>query len=428
MIEGYSSLPPNPPPVSAWTTCACSSSRPSDALQRLVDVVRALERAVDGDAAVLARDGDHRVVLDVELLLVADPVLALEDEVGRGERRRRGRRTRSRSGRRRGRSTSGSKTGGSGVGPDRDGAAGRAERLAIRRGEEDERLGVVLDLAADRDEDRLVVADQADDVVAGDVGRGDDGDLRPVEGGIEVERRRTGRGRRSSGSSRRTRRPGRRGRRRTSPRRSAWRDPRGGAARAAAGTAGRDRAGLDDDGVGRRGPGRQLGQGPSSWRLTLSPAMAPESALLPRSAPRSGPDPTRGSVRGAAPRMVRSDAEPRQIGRVSPLSVARFIGPRLIEPRNRSSSLIVRPRRGEPRDRAAPSRASRSRDAPGARSGRGRRPTRRHEPAARATGASARAVGPDAREPPRRPAATDPLTGLLTRASGTAGGRRGGPR
>ena len=48
-------------------------------LQRLVDVVRALERAVDRDAAVLARDRDHRVVLDVELLLVADPVLALED-------------------------------------------------------------------------------------------------------------------------------------------------------------------------------------------------------------------------------------------------------------------------------------------------------------------------------------------------------------
>ena len=52
------------------------------ALERRVDVVRALERAVDGDAAVLARDRDHRVVLDVELLLVADPVLALEDEVG----------------------------------------------------------------------------------------------------------------------------------------------------------------------------------------------------------------------------------------------------------------------------------------------------------------------------------------------------------
>ena len=56
-------------------------------LQRGVDVVRALERAVDGDAAVVGGHRDHRVVLDVELLLVTDPILALEDEVGRGEGR-----------------------------------------------------------------------------------------------------------------------------------------------------------------------------------------------------------------------------------------------------------------------------------------------------------------------------------------------------
>ncbi len=55
------------------------------ALQRLVDVVRALERAVDGDPAVLPGHRDHRVVLDVELFLVADPVRPLEDEVGIGE-------------------------------------------------------------------------------------------------------------------------------------------------------------------------------------------------------------------------------------------------------------------------------------------------------------------------------------------------------
>ena len=70
--------------------------------------------------------------------------------------------------------------------------AGGPERVAVGRGEEDERLGVVLDLAADRDEHRLVVADQADDVVAGDVVRGDDGDLRPVEVGVEVERDESG--------------------------------------------------------------------------------------------------------------------------------------------------------------------------------------------------------------------------------------------
>ena len=57
------------------------------ALERRVDVVRALQRAVDDDPAVLARDRDHRVVLDVQLLLVADAVLALEDEVGGREGR-----------------------------------------------------------------------------------------------------------------------------------------------------------------------------------------------------------------------------------------------------------------------------------------------------------------------------------------------------
>jgi hypothetical protein len=51
-------------------------------LHRLVDVVGALEAAVDRDAAVLARDRDHRVVLDVELLLVTDAVRALEDVIG----------------------------------------------------------------------------------------------------------------------------------------------------------------------------------------------------------------------------------------------------------------------------------------------------------------------------------------------------------
>ena len=60
---------------------------PEAALERPVQVVRALERAGDGDAAALGRDGDHRVVLDVQLLLVADPVLALDDEV-RGRRGR----------------------------------------------------------------------------------------------------------------------------------------------------------------------------------------------------------------------------------------------------------------------------------------------------------------------------------------------------
>src|SRR6202162_5478087 len=48
--------------------------------ERLVDVIRALERAVDRHAAVL-RHGDGAVGLDIELLLEADTVLAFDDEV-----------------------------------------------------------------------------------------------------------------------------------------------------------------------------------------------------------------------------------------------------------------------------------------------------------------------------------------------------------
>ena len=53
IIDGYSSLPPKPPPVSVWTTRTWSSRQPEQHLQRLVHVVRALHRAVDRDAAVL---------------------------------------------------------------------------------------------------------------------------------------------------------------------------------------------------------------------------------------------------------------------------------------------------------------------------------------------------------------------------------------
>ncbi len=55
------------------------------ALQGRVEVVRALQRARNGDAATVGGFGDHRVVLDVQLLLVTDAVLALEDDVGAGE-------------------------------------------------------------------------------------------------------------------------------------------------------------------------------------------------------------------------------------------------------------------------------------------------------------------------------------------------------
>ncbi len=66
-------------------------------------------------------------------------------------------------------------------------AACLVERGAV--GCRDERAGLRLvpDLAADRDEHRLVVVDQADDVLAGDVVGGDDDDALPVERVVEVD-------------------------------------------------------------------------------------------------------------------------------------------------------------------------------------------------------------------------------------------------
>ena len=40
---------------------------------------------MDDNAAILAGHRDHRLVLDIQLLLVADPVLALKDQVGARE-------------------------------------------------------------------------------------------------------------------------------------------------------------------------------------------------------------------------------------------------------------------------------------------------------------------------------------------------------
>ena len=149
-------------------------------------VVRALERAGDGHAAVVPRDRDHRVVLDVELLLVAHPVFALEDHVGGrhrgvdlagldvvvGERVVRSERVEDRRKR---------------FGAHGDRLAGGAQGRLVGRGQEEQRLRVVLDLAAERDEDRLVRLDGADDVVAGDVRRGDDHDRGPVERRVLVD-------------------------------------------------------------------------------------------------------------------------------------------------------------------------------------------------------------------------------------------------
>ena len=85
IIDGYSSLPPKPPPVSVWTTRIFSRRQAEQPGERLVDVVRALHRAPDGDAVLVVGDGAACRWLDVELLLRAGLVLAFDDDGGGGE-------------------------------------------------------------------------------------------------------------------------------------------------------------------------------------------------------------------------------------------------------------------------------------------------------------------------------------------------------
>ena len=80
IIVGYSSLPPNPPPVSIWTTRILSARQAEERRERVVDVVRALHRAPHGHAVVGVRDRQHAVRLDVQLFLRARLVLAFDDE------------------------------------------------------------------------------------------------------------------------------------------------------------------------------------------------------------------------------------------------------------------------------------------------------------------------------------------------------------
>ena len=155
-------------------------------LHGLVDVVRALQRAVDGDAAILARHRDHGLVLDVELLLVADPVGPLDHHVRPGHGRRRiaafdgvlgelvlalerveDRRQ--------------------SLGPQAEVVTRLAHRRPIGCRDQRHRLGLVADLAAHRHQHRLVVVDQADHVLARDVVGGHDHDSAPVEGVIQVD-------------------------------------------------------------------------------------------------------------------------------------------------------------------------------------------------------------------------------------------------
>ena len=163
--------------------------------------------------------------------------------------------------------------------------AARAARSVSRScgREERQRLGVVLDLAADRDQDGLVVADQADDVLAGDVGGGDDDDLRPVERRVEVERDEAGVG---VGRADRRAEP-RTGKdevvgvlRLAGQLGGALAAERGGAA----GAAGGDRAGGDDERLGA--PSGSARQGWSGWAgsgssSTLGPSSSADDTKAP---------------------------------------------------------------------------------------------------------------------------------------------------
>ena len=161
--------------------------------ERVMDVVRALHRAPHGDAVLRIGDRQHAVRLDVELLLRPGLVLPLDDRRGACSER--------------------------GVDvPFRDGvaledvvgapddlAAGerlvdrqdRRQRLdvdrhapprvvgprAVRVRDQDDRfLGMIDDVGG---EVRLIVDDQLHAVLAGDVGRGDDDEFVPGDGGIE---------------------------------------------------------------------------------------------------------------------------------------------------------------------------------------------------------------------------------------------------
>ena len=153
-------------------------------LHRRVDVVRALERSVHRDAAVRAGNGDDPLGLDVQLLLMADTVGALDDEVclrqarldiaardvvrGEGvvglERVELGR---------------------EGLGPDPNVVPGGAGSGTVHCGHERDRLGIVVDDICGQD--RLVVHHEADDVLARDVGRGQEDDVRPIEAWVTLD-------------------------------------------------------------------------------------------------------------------------------------------------------------------------------------------------------------------------------------------------
>jgi hypothetical protein len=149
-----------------------------------VDEIGALERAGDRDPAIRGRGRDHRLRLDVDVLLGTHAVGPFHDQVGLGEARLQ--------------VALGDLVPGAGLrgcqhvedrrewlGPQRDRRAGGVGGRRVGRRDQRDRLGVVADLV--EDERRLIVMLDADQVLAGDVGRRDHHDPRPVEPGVPVD-------------------------------------------------------------------------------------------------------------------------------------------------------------------------------------------------------------------------------------------------
>jgi hypothetical protein len=89
MTFGYSSLPPKAPAGHRLDDPHLSGGRPSTGPERLVDVVRALHRAPHRDAVLIRPARDDALRLDVELLLGAGLVGALDHDGRRQDRPRR---------------------------------------------------------------------------------------------------------------------------------------------------------------------------------------------------------------------------------------------------------------------------------------------------------------------------------------------------
>ena len=151
--------------------------------ERALHVVRTLQRADHGDA-VLGRNGEHAVGLDIELLLVRHAVLALDDLVGEakalvdrsfvdGDLLERG-----------GRSLGVVHGRGRAI-LDAHPGSGFEQALPILVGDDQDGLGVVTHLAVG--EARLVVLDERHDVTARDVAGADDREAGRVE--VDVDRR-----------------------------------------------------------------------------------------------------------------------------------------------------------------------------------------------------------------------------------------------